>query len=234
MRCLSADGGIICAALRTRYIIFNSDQGQVQELFPFDKDGFTPFICRVSKVRQLTYIVILQGMKAQSYLLLLIQYVCCNSFCLPRAYFLLLQEEFLVSGPDGLGVFVCSAGTSNRPPLQWSYPINSVAFHHPYILGVSNEIIMVHRLVDAAMVKGHYLPSCKLFLWLNLLHSIVDQQQKQAIPFVGGQIIGNYDGEIFVCSLNALHTLIPVPWEKQVEVSKLNYFLPNCFVIFVN
>lgn len=50
VKSLSADCGVICAALRTRYIIFNCEQGHVQELFPFDKDGFIPFICRVAKV----------------------------------------------------------------------------------------------------------------------------------------------------------------------------------------
>ncbi|KAJ1521054.1 hypothetical protein ONE63_002762 [Megalurothrips usitatus] len=149
-RALSADCGVICAALRSKYIILNYEQGLVQELFPFDKDGFAPFICRVAK------------------------------------------EEFLLSGPDGLGIFVCSAGTSNRPPLQWSFSINALAFHHPYILGISDEFVMVH--------------------------SIVDQLQKQTIPFQGGQLIGNYDGHIYVCSLNELCALVPVPWEKQVEV----------------
>lgn len=102
VKCLSADCGIICAALRDKDIILDCDQGHVQDLFPFDKDGFTPYLCRVAKA------------------------------------------EFLLSGPDGLGIFVCSAGTSNRPPLQWSYPLTSLTFHHPYILGESNEIIMVH------------------------------------------------------------------------------------------
>lgn len=50
VRSLSADGGIICAALRTKYIILDCDHGQEQDLFPFDKEGFTPFICRVAKV----------------------------------------------------------------------------------------------------------------------------------------------------------------------------------------
>lgn len=150
VRSLGADCGVICAALRSKYVIVDCGDGQVQDLFPYDKEGFAPFICRVAK------------------------------------------EEFLVSGPDTLGIFVCSGGTSTRPPLQWSYPLTSLAFHHPYILGISNEIIMIH--------------------------SIVDQQQKQAIPFVGGHIIGNYDGHIYVCSPNELHALMPIPWEKQVEV----------------
>lgn len=71
--------------------------------------------------------------------------------------------------------------------------------------------------------------------------SIVDQQQKQAIPFVGGQIIGNYDGHIYVCSPNGLNALIPIPWEKQVEVSLeiiLSVFtqinLNSCNPVFIN
>jgi len=48
--------------------------------------------------------------------------------------------------------------------------------------------------------------------------SILDQQQKQALPFVGGRSIGNFDGRIYVTSGTAVYSLTPVPWEKQVEV----------------
>jgi hypothetical protein len=49
-------------------------------------------------------------------------------------------------------------------------------------------------------------------------NSILDQQQKQALPFIGGRSIGNFDGRIYVTSGTAVYSLTPVPWEKQVEV----------------
>lgn len=46
---LGADCGVICAALRSKYVIVDCDQGQVQDLFPFDQEAFASFICRVAK-----------------------------------------------------------------------------------------------------------------------------------------------------------------------------------------
>lgn len=102
------------------------------------------------------------------------------------------KEEFLLSAPEGLGMFVNAEGMSNRPPIQWSYPLRALAYSHPYILGLSDDVIMVY--------------------------SILDQQQKQALPFIGGRSIGNFDGRIYVTSGTAVYSLTPVPWEKQVEV----------------
>ena len=56
-----------------------------------------------------------------------------------------LQEEFLLSAPEGLGMFVNAEGMSNRPPIQWSYPLRALAYSHPYILGLSDDVIMVYR-----------------------------------------------------------------------------------------
>lgn len=102
------------------------------------------------------------------------------------------KEEFLLSAPEGLGMFVNTEGMSNRPPIQWSYSLLALAYSHPYILGLSNEVIMVY--------------------------SILDQQQKQALPFIGGRTIGNFDGRLYVTSGTAVYSLTPVPWEKQVEM----------------
>ncbi|XP_069694581.1 transforming growth factor-beta receptor-associated protein 1-like isoform X2 [Periplaneta americana] len=102
------------------------------------------------------------------------------------------KEEFLVNAPEGLGMFVNAEGMSNRPPIQWSYPLRALAYSHPYILGLSDEVIMVY--------------------------SILDQQQKQALSFTGGRSIGNFEGHIYVTSGTSVVSLAPVPWEKQVEV----------------
>lgn len=101
------------------------------------------------------------------------------------------KEEFLLSAPERLGMFVNAEGMSNRPPILWSYPLRALAYSHPYILGLSDDVIMVY--------------------------SILDQQLKQSLPFIGGRSIGNFDGRIYVTSGTAVYSLTPVPWEKQVE-----------------
>ncbi|XP_064600183.1 transforming growth factor-beta receptor-associated protein 1-like [Liolophura sinensis] len=101
------------------------------------------------------------------------------------------KEEFLLSGPSALGMFVTSAGISQRPPLQWNNNLIGVTFVHPYIVSMNDEFISVH--------------------------SILDQQQKQSIPFQGGSYLGEYDGKIFVSSAKEIYSLVPVAWEKQIQ-----------------
>ncbi|XP_066995580.2 transforming growth factor-beta receptor-associated protein 1 [Anabrus simplex] len=103
------------------------------------------------------------------------------------------EKEFLVSVED-VGMFATTLGISNRTPIQWSYPVIALAYSHPYILGLSDGVIMVY--------------------------SILDQQQKhtkQAIQFSGGRCICRCDAGVFVASASSVYSLIPVPWEKQVE-----------------
>lgn len=104
------------------------------------------------------------------------------------------KDEFLMNVED-VGMFATTMGISTRTPIQWSYPVLSLAYIHPYVLGLSEDVIMVY--------------------------SILDQQQKhtkQALPFVGGRCLVKCDSGLFVASGSAVYTLIPVPWEKQVEV----------------
>ncbi|KAL5007714.1 hypothetical protein ScPMuIL_016520 [Solemya velum] len=101
------------------------------------------------------------------------------------------KEEFLLSGPNALGMFVTSDGISERPPLQWSENLLDVSYVHPYIIAMNDEFITIH--------------------------SILDQQQKQAIPFQGGTFLGNFDGRIFIASTREIYSLVPVAWEKQVQ-----------------
>ncbi|XP_046549254.1 transforming growth factor-beta receptor-associated protein 1-like [Haliotis rubra] len=101
------------------------------------------------------------------------------------------KDEFLLSGPSALGMFVTSAGISQRPPMQWSDNLVSVSYVHPYILAMNDEFITVH--------------------------SILDQQQKQAIPFQGGVCLGDYDGRLFVASGREIYSLVPVAFEKQIQ-----------------
>ncbi|GFO22479.1 transforming growth factor-beta receptor-associated protein 1 [Plakobranchus ocellatus] len=101
------------------------------------------------------------------------------------------KEEFLLSGPSALGIFATSAGVSQRPPMQWSDGLTAVSFVHPYIVALNDEFITVH--------------------------SILDQQQKQAIPFMSGVYIGDFDGRIFVASGREIYSLVPIPFEKQIQ-----------------
>ena len=48
-------------------------------------------------------------------------------------------------------------------------------------------------------------------------YSILDQQQKQAIPFQGGVVLNDYDGRLFIASPKAIYSMVPIAWEKQVE-----------------
>ena len=51
-----------------------------------------------------------------------------------------------------------------------------------------------------------------------LFGSILDMQQKQAIPFQGGAALDDFDGRLFVASVREVYALVPVPFEKQVCV----------------
>lgn len=58
------------------------------------------------------------------------------------------------------------------------------------------------------------------------MFSILDQKQKQAIPFQNGCIIGDYEGKLFVASNKDVYGLIPLPVEKQVyKLSEGGWFL---------
>ena len=55
------------------------------------------------------------------------------------------KEEFLVLGPSCLGVFVTSAGTSERPPVVWPNRVNQVVVHNFNVVATCSDAIYVHR-----------------------------------------------------------------------------------------
>ena len=67
--------------------------------------------------------------------------------------FHVFQEEFLLTGPSALGMFVTSEGISQRPPLQWSENLISVGYVHPYIIAMNDEFITVHRYENDISIK---------------------------------------------------------------------------------
>ncbi|PIK62386.1 hypothetical protein BSL78_00705 [Apostichopus japonicus] len=101
-----------------------------------------------------------------------------------------IGKEFLLPGP-GIGVFVTPAAISERPPVKWAEDVNGVGFLYPYVVAMDTEFLTIH--------------------------SILDQKQKQAIPFQNGCIIGDYEGKLFVASNKDVYGLIPLPVEKQVQ-----------------
>jgi len=48
--------------------------------------------------------------------------------------------------------------------------------------------------------------------------SILDQQQKQTVPFSGGRCMGEFDGRVFVATSRDVYYLLAIPVEKQVRV----------------
>lgn len=143
---LVMDGLFVCVALQSHYVICNIENGQIQDLFPFEG---VPALCRVAK------------------------------------------EEFLLSAPGDLGMFVTSAGVSERPPLPWAKSVVKLVFKAPYIISLCSDEIVAY--------------------------SITDQEQKQSLHFSGGRVLGNFDGKILVSSASSLYAIVPIPAEIQIK-----------------
>ncbi|XP_045583732.2 transforming growth factor-beta receptor-associated protein 1 [Procambarus clarkii] len=101
------------------------------------------------------------------------------------------KEEFLLAGPGNLGMFVTAAGISERPPIQWMESISAVSYYHPYIITITNQFIRVY--------------------------SLIDQQHKQTLNFSGGELVGNFDGQLYVAAHSCISCLMPQPWTVQVQ-----------------
>ena len=101
-------------------------------------------------------------------------------------------SEFLISASNGLGVFVSNDGTSSKPPLQWSDGVFGLALLQPYVIAMDDEFITVH--------------------------SLLDQQQKQTMPFQGGIWIAHCDiGAVLVCTPKDIFLLAPFPLQTQLN-----------------
>lgn len=146
---MAMDGPFVCLALSTKYVVVDTENNKILDLFPYDSSITSPLVKRITK------------------------------------------EEFLLGGPSALGMFVTTAGISERPPLQWGDNVISVAYSHPYVIVLSSDFLTVY--------------------------SILDQQQKQRITFHGGNNLDNFDGKMYVSSADFVCALVPVPWEKQVQ-----------------
>lgn len=67
-----------------------------------------------------------------------------------------------------LGMFATVAGISQRAPVHWSENVIGAAVCFPYVIALDDEFITVH--------------------------SMLDQQQKQTLPFKEGHILQDFEG----------------------------------------
>uniref|UniRef100_A0A8B9PE22 Transforming growth factor beta receptor associated protein 1 n=1 Tax=Apteryx owenii TaxID=8824 RepID=A0A8B9PE22_APTOW len=101
------------------------------------------------------------------------------------------RQEFLLAGPGGLGMFATVDGISQRAPVHWSENVIGAALCFPYVVALDDEFITVH--------------------------SMLDQQQKQTLPFKEGHILQDFEGKVIVATNNGVYILVPLPLEKQIQ-----------------
>ncbi|XP_053563641.1 transforming growth factor-beta receptor-associated protein 1 [Bombina bombina] len=101
------------------------------------------------------------------------------------------RQEFLLAGPGGLGMFATVAGISQHAPVRWSENVIGAAVSFPYVLALDEEFITVH--------------------------SMLDQQKKQTLPFKEGLILQDFEGRVIVATATGVYILIPLPLEKQIR-----------------
>lgn len=129
------DGHFVCAATSSHYVICNVPTGQQQDLFPIEG---IPMIARVAKV-------IMQTMSDE----LLYLCSCLGYRSSPDkknlSAVVFSQEEFLLSAPGGLGMFVTAEGVSQRPPIQWTKPVLKFVHCHPYVIAMTRDTVNIFR-----------------------------------------------------------------------------------------
>ncbi|XP_036777395.2 transforming growth factor-beta receptor-associated protein 1 isoform X2 [Manis pentadactyla] len=101
------------------------------------------------------------------------------------------RQEFLLAGPGGLGMFATVAGISQRAPVHWPENVLGAAVCFPYVIALDDEFITVH--------------------------SMLDQQQKQTLPFKEGHILQDFEGRVIVATSKGVYILVPLPLEKQIQ-----------------
>ncbi|KAM8821907.1 transforming growth factor-beta receptor-associated protein 1 [Eudromia elegans] len=101
------------------------------------------------------------------------------------------RQEFLLAGPGGLGMFATVDGISQRAPVHWSENVIGAALCFPYVVALDEEFITVH--------------------------SMLDQQQKQTLPFKEGHILQDFEGRVIVATNKGVYILVPLPLEKQIQ-----------------
>ncbi|XP_069493019.1 transforming growth factor-beta receptor-associated protein 1 isoform X2 [Ambystoma mexicanum] len=101
------------------------------------------------------------------------------------------RQEFLLAGPGGLGMFATVAGISQRAPVRWSENVIGAAVCFPYVVALDEEFITVH--------------------------SMLDQQKKQTLPFKDGHILQDFEGRLIATTSNGVYVLTLIPLENQIQ-----------------
>lgn len=101
------------------------------------------------------------------------------------------REEFLLAAPGGLGMFANAEGVSQRAPVNWSESVIGAAVCFPYVVALDESFITVH--------------------------SMLDQQLKQTLPFRDGHILQDFEGKVVLASTKAVYVLVPLPLERQIQ-----------------
>ncbi|KAM9356388.1 transforming growth factor-beta receptor-associated protein 1 [Pholidichthys leucotaenia] len=101
------------------------------------------------------------------------------------------QGEFLINGPEHLGMFVMKTGICQRPPLQWPQEVLAAGVCFPYILILQLQMLSVY--------------------------SMLDQQCKQTLSLRGAKgLISTSDG-MLVFTERDVFSLSLVPLEEQIQ-----------------
>ncbi|XP_053191881.1 transforming growth factor-beta receptor-associated protein 1 [Scomber japonicus] len=101
------------------------------------------------------------------------------------------QGEFLLNGPESLGMFVMKIGICQRPPLQWPQEVLAAGVCFPYILTLQPQVLSVY--------------------------SILDQQHKQTVSLSGAKgLLSTSDG-VLVFTERGIFSLCLVPLDEQIQ-----------------
>uniref|UniRef100_UPI0037E75153 transforming growth factor-beta receptor-associated protein 1 n=1 Tax=Semicossyphus pulcher TaxID=241346 RepID=UPI0037E75153 len=101
------------------------------------------------------------------------------------------RGEFLLNGPESLGIFVMKTGVCQRPPLQWPQEVLAARMCFPYILTLQPKVLSVY--------------------------SVLDQQHKQTVSLSGAKgLLSTSDGAL-VFTDRDIFSLCSVPFEEQIQ-----------------
>ncbi|XP_043926934.1 transforming growth factor-beta receptor-associated protein 1 [Protopterus annectens] len=115
------------------------------------------------------------------------------------------REEFLLAGPGGLGMFATAAGISQRAPVRWSEKVIEAAVCFPYVVALDDEFVTVH--------------------------SMLDQQRKQTLPFRDGHILQDFEGRLLVATHKQVYVLAPLPLERQIQDLLVSHKVEEALVL---
>ncbi|XP_069392114.1 transforming growth factor-beta receptor-associated protein 1 isoform X2 [Paralichthys olivaceus] len=101
------------------------------------------------------------------------------------------RGEFLLNGPESLGMFVMKTGICQRPPLQWPQEVLAARVCFPYILTLQPQVLSVY--------------------------SMLDQQCKQTVSLHGAKgLLSTSDG-VLAFTERDIFSLRLVPVEEQIQ-----------------